>query len=281
MNRPRTTLAALVLGLAATWAAPGAASADEPARVVSLNLCTDLLVLRLLPDARIASVSALAADPAHSPMAERAAKLPRNHGRAEEVLRDEPDLVLAGAMRQRTTVRLLRRLGHEVVTLSPPRDIAAVRAQIRRVARLLGVREKGEAAIRRFDARLARAAGDDPETPVTAAVYQPNGVTVGAGELPHAVLNAAGLTNVAARMGLSGMVPLPLEKLVRARPDILVLPARRGAPDRATAVLDHPALLALRERARLVRIPKRLWTCGGPQLARAVTRLARARREVR
>lgn len=280
MHRVRATAAATFLLLAALGVtAPGAAAA-APERVVSLNLCTDLLALHLLPRERIASVSALAADPAHSPLAERAAGIPANHGRAEEVLRFDPDLVLAGAMRQRTTVRLLRRLGHEVVTLAPPRSIAGVRERIRRVARRLNVPERGEAVVRRFDARLALARTPARHGPVTAAIYQPNGVTVGVDALPHAALAAAGLTNVAAGMGLSGMVPLPLEKLVRARPDIIVLPADDGgAASQAAALLDHPALDALRAQARVVRMPRRLWTCGGPQLAEAVTRLARARRK--
>ncbi|WP_176758473.1 ABC transporter substrate-binding protein [Limimonas halophila] len=252
-----------------------------PGRVVSLNLCTDLLALRLLPRERIASVSALAADAGYSPMAERAQGIPVNHGRAEEVLRFEPDLVLAGAFRQRSTVRLLRRLGHEVVTLAPPRSIEDVRRQIRRVAKVLDVRPRGEAMIRRFDARIAHASPATAAAGATAAIYQPNGVTVGANQLPHAALKAAGLTNVAAEMGLDGMVPLSLEKLVTAEPDVLVLPASaQNAASQAAAVLDHPALRAVRARARVVRIPRRLWTCGGPQLAEAVTRLARARREV-
>lgn len=276
-----TALPALLLLFAAD---PAAAGSSGGPRVMSLNLCTDQLALQLLPRARIASVSDLAADPAYSTVAEQAAGLPVNHARAEEVLARDPDIVLAGkyAHDRRGTLRLLRRLDYRVVEVAPPRSLADVRRQIRRVARAVGAEARGAALIARLDARLAAARPRDPQTEVTAAIYQPNGITVGPGDLPHAVLKAAGLTNLAARFGLRGLVPLPLERLVAARPDVLVLQTRRSdAPALATRLLRHPALAGLRRHATVVRIPAPLWSCPGPQVADAVARLAAARREAR
>ncbi|MBK1697877.1 ABC transporter substrate-binding protein [Rhodovibrio salinarum] len=266
-------------GPAAAGSTP--AAAERPQRVVSLNLCTDQLLVQLAEPERIASVSVLAADPLYSAVADRAQGLPVNHGQAEEVLRQNPDLVLTGTFGNRSTVHLLRRLGYPVVQIGPPRDLTDVRRQIRKIADALGVPARGRALIRRLDTRLAAAAPQErSEDRVTVAIYQPNGIVVGRNELPHAVATAAGLSNLAADQGMNGMSPLALERLLVARPDVLILQSERDpAPSQATELLRHPALQALAERSVVTRIPRRLWSCGGPQVAEAVRRLAQARRE--
>jgi len=279
--RTLAVLAPLLLLLAA--GAGTAASGARPARVVSMNVCTDQLAVQLLERDRIASISFLGADPRYSAVAGKVAAIPVNHGHAEEVLRHDPDLVLAGTYTSRPTVALLRRLGHRVVEVPPPRDIPAVRSQIRKVAEALGVPERGEALIAKLNAalRAASPASEQARRP-TAAIYEANGITVGRGQLAHAALEAAGLRNLGAALGLRGPAPLPLERLVVERPDVLILQMEDDAPpSQATELLHHPALKALRARTKVVVIPRPLWSCGGPQLAEAVARLAAARRELR
>ncbi len=282
--RPAAVRTLAVLALLLLAAGPGtAASGGRPARVVSMNVCTDQLVVQLLERSRIASISFLGADPRYSAVADKVAGIPVNHGHAEEVLRHDPDLVLAGTYTSRPTVGLLRRLGYRVVEVPPPQDLAAVRAQIRKVAEALGVPGRGEGLIAKLEAalRAASPASEQTQRP-TAAIYEANGITVGRGQLAHAALQAAGLRNLGAELGLHGPAPLPLEKLVVAQPDILVLQMEEDAPpSQATELLRHPALKGLRTRVHAVVIPRALWSCGGPQLAEAVARLAAARREVR
>lgn len=280
MPRARAVLAAALAALVCLQAgAVRAANGARPARVVSLNLCTDQLVLQLLDRDRIASISFLGADPRYSAVAAKAGDIPLNHGRAEEVLRLDPDLVLAGTYTSRATVALLRRLDYRVVEMAPPRDIGAVREQIRRIARVLGVPERGEALIAAFNRKLRAAAPAERAARPTAIVYEPNGIAIGAGELADAAVEAAGLRNLAAEMGLSGPSHLSLEHLVTARPDVLVLQGHgEDAPSQATRLLDHPALRHLRQSTATAVVPEALWTCGGPQLAEAIARLARARR---
>ena len=77
---------------------PLASLADLPApqRVVSVNLCADLLLLALLPRDRIVSLSPYAADAAMSPLAAQASGIAINHAQVEEIIGMRPDLVLAG-----------------------------------------------------------------------------------------------------------------------------------------------------------------------------------------
>src|SRR4051794_41260272 len=78
--------------------AAGAALADAPPqRIVSLNKCTDQLLLALVEPARIASVSPIGSDEL-SFLAHELKRLPANSGRGESVLLTNADLVLAGPL---------------------------------------------------------------------------------------------------------------------------------------------------------------------------------------
>ena len=80
---------------------PGSAIAAEPPakprRIVSLNMCTDELVLRLANPEAIASVTWLSQDPRNANMAEAARRIPANHGLVEQVLAFRPDLEIGRA----------------------------------------------------------------------------------------------------------------------------------------------------------------------------------------
>ncbi len=87
-------------------AAPAVADEAKPARIVSINMCTDELLLRLADRDRIASVTRLSQDRRNANMADAAAMYPANHGLAEEVISYHPALVLAGVYTSRTTVQI-------------------------------------------------------------------------------------------------------------------------------------------------------------------------------
>src|SRR5438067_3348422 len=91
--------------LTAAALAPAADGAVKPTRIVSMNLCTDELVLRLADRKNIASVTWLARG-GSSNVSELAAQVPINHGLAEEIIPLDPDLVIAGVYTTRAAVAL-------------------------------------------------------------------------------------------------------------------------------------------------------------------------------
>ena len=111
-NIHKLALAALLLVLQGAIPPPVAAS-GKPSRVVSINLCTDQILLQLVDRDRIASVTYLATDPAISYYADRAIGIKKNHGLAEEILPLKPDLILAGTFTSRPTTLLLKKLGYQ------------------------------------------------------------------------------------------------------------------------------------------------------------------------
>ena len=257
------------------------APAPPPTRVVSLDLCTDQLLVELAQRDRIAAVTHLAADPAVSAIPEKARGIPITHGNAEDVLRYDPDLVLAGPFGVTSTVDLLRRLGRHVVVVALPQDLDGVRASVRAVAGAVGEAAKGEALIAELDRRLSLLAPPASPRP-TALIYQVGGSVSGPGSLADAILTAAGWRNMSAAYRLSRGGQVPLESLIAKPPDLLVLASQED--DYRTALADnlrHPIIRRLRERGASVALPWRFWLCGTPHIADAIERLARVRIEAR
>jgi iron complex transport system substrate-binding protein len=254
----------------------------KPGRIVSLNLCTDELVLRLAKPENVASVTWLSRDPDNSNVAALAAQIPVNHGLAEEVIPLRPDLVVAGLYTTRTAVALLRRVGAPLLEFDVPKNLQDIRDQIRKAAALVGESEKGESIIGEMDQSLASLPAAASSFKPRAIVLNPHGVTVGKGTLVDEIMSRAGLTNIAAELAVDNYGQIPLEIVVDNAPEVLILSASRdGPPTLATEILRHPVLAALADRSRLVVMPDRLWNCGGPAIAEAAQRLARAANEAR
>jgi iron complex transport system substrate-binding protein len=230
--------------------------------VVSLNLCTDQMLVLLAPE-KIAALSPLARDPELSYVAQAATHFPTVRASAEAVIRLHPDLILAAPYGAQTTVSLLQQEGLTVLRIDLPHDFAGIRAQTRRLAQTLGVPQRGEAIIAAMDAQLANL----PHTtrPERALAWEPRGFTAEPGSLMDAVLQAAGYANAAT--GQRGGV----ETLLRHPPDLLVVPATPEFPSLATTMLDHPAIAGIPRRA----IPPALTLCAGPFTAQAAELLAR------
>jgi iron complex transport system substrate-binding protein len=265
--------------LAACLAQCGSASGAEapPARVVSINLCTDQLAMLVAAPGQLRSVSFLAQDPGASVMWREAAAFDTNHALAEEIFLLEPDLVLASAYSPPVTLAMLRRLGIRVEQLPIAESMAGIRANLLRVGDLLGREAQAEALAAAFDAALAEASagGDGPRA--TAALLYSDSYSSGAGTLADAVLTAAGFDNLASALGLVGLRRLPLEMLVLGAPNLLITDRIDGPPARAQEITRHPAARAMAQR-RATEIDPALWICGLTQVTGAVAALAAERR---
>lgn len=253
-------------------------ASEAPRRIVSLNLCSDQILLDLVPRDRIAGLSFLAADPAMSANVEGARGLTAIRGDAEEVLALDPDLVLAGAYSTPATVDLLKRLGRRVVVVPIASSFKEIGEAIRIMAEATGEETKGEAMIRAFEERIASVRSAHVLPRPAALSLQVNSLTAGPGSLLDEVIEAAGFTNAARTAELGPAGRLPLESVLLDPPAVLVL--ANSAIDYRTVLGDnlrHPALVRLLAERPSVHIPMPLWLCGTPAIAGAVELLAGAR----
>lgn len=255
----------------------------KPKRIVSLNLCTDQILMDLVAPERIRAVSHLAADERLSLMAKEAKAFPATRGEAEDVLRLEPDLVIASTWTTPATVALLQRLGQHIVVVPQPETVDGIRDAVAQVAAAVGESDTGARQIERFDRRIATArfhhvgGGLRP----SAVLYQIGGIVAGAGSLADVALSLAGFDNLAVQLSYGPTDTLPLETLVAHPPDLILFGHKPG--DYRTVVADnltHPALRYLAESRPVGHVREALWLCGTVRWAEAVEQLAEARRRL-
>ncbi len=235
-------------------------AAAKPQRIVSIGLCTDQLVLMLAERAQIASVSVWARDASMSYMIDAVGDIPLNNASVEEVIRFEPDLVLASEFVARDTVRFLRELGFRVEQTPVVTSVTQIYDLLRRFGDWTGNPRRAGAVIASMQQRIADIRQRYAERPPrTAIIYSPNGFTVGSDTLEHDLFAHAGYRNLAAEMGISGFQSIPLESLLAANPDVLLIDRGFSQPlSLATAYLGHPALKKLLLAREDLDIPTRL-----------------------
>lgn len=248
---------------------------DAPRRVVSINLCADQLAMLLAGPGQLISVSYLARDPLSSAMSEEAAHYPINRASAEQIFLMQPDLVLAGEYTAPATLALLERLGVKVLRLPSITSLAEVPGLMRLTGQALGQEVAAESMAAAFQKALRQMQVELP--PARAALYYPNGYTLGEGTLAHEVLELTGFQNIAIEAGLAGGGIMALEELVLAAPEVIVTSTPYPGASRSEAILSHPALMLARETAGLAATSDADWTCGTPYLLRAVAAMKSAR----
>ncbi|CCW16801.1 Vitamin B12 ABC transporter, B12-binding component BtuF [Sphingobium indicum BiD32] len=261
-----TALAALTL--------TGAANAT-PRRIVSLNVCADQYLIALADKGQIAALSSNARDPELSAAADKARSYRVLRRASEEVLAIRPDLILGYP------------IGPNMIAGAPPGQwttlglasadsYGAILDQIRQVARAIGHAERGERLIAQMNRDLA--ALPKAKRGGVAAYYQRRGYMTGTGTLVDDLMRRVGLTNLAAKLGKPALAQVPLEAMVAARPDWLIVESGSEAVvDQGTEMLQHPAITNIPR----ISLPQSWTVCGGPayvQAARAITARLNARR---
>jgi iron complex transport system substrate-binding protein len=268
---------------AALWLAPVAAAHAAPQRVVSVSVCTDEYLFRLVPRQRIAALSFLAGDrhPVVSTIVDKVRGIRLIRQTAEEVLALKPDAVMMDQGSQPRVRATLNEAGIPIIDAPWVNDIAGVRKVTRHLATALGVPEAGEKLLAEMDARLAAARASAPQPKVRALIYEPNGYTVTSG-IADAIMHEAGLVNAAFGMRITRQSTIPVEAVVAAAPELLILGAEAGqSHSRARQVQLHPALAALKGRTHAVWLSTTPLLCPGPWSALAADDFARAAREAR
>ncbi|MCP4389388.1 MAG: ABC transporter substrate-binding protein [Gammaproteobacteria bacterium] len=253
--------------------------ADRPQRIVSIGLCTDQLLLMLAERAQIASVSVWAKDSNMSYMIDAVGDIPLNNASIEEIVRLQPDLVVASEFVAWDTVSFLRQLGYTVEQVPVVKSVDEIYDLLGRFGVWTGNENKARAMVEQMRQRLAgidARYGGRPSKSVI--IYSPNGFTIGADTLEHDLFERAGYRNLAAEMGISGFQAISLEKLVAADPDVLQIDRRLSTQDSlATATLEHPVLDKLIRQREYLDIPTRLRICGGPMIVDAIEMMAARR----
>jgi iron complex transport system substrate-binding protein len=240
---------------------------------MSLSMCTDDLLLELLPPERIASITYYSRDPSNSYQWPQAAKVRVNSGTIEEVLAEKPDLVLAGIYTTPASRSLLKKLDLPLLEVPPAADFDEIRAVTRQVARALRREAVGEALIAKMDATLQELAASKPAQTIRVAAWGEGGSIPGKGTLFDSILTAAGGVNIASSVDGAGYTSFDVEQLLMSHPDVLAYASHiTDTPGLNTQLAQHPLILKLYSR-RSVTYPSALYSCGVVESADAAVAL--------
>jgi iron complex transport system substrate-binding protein len=254
-----------------------------PQHIVSTFLCTDEYVFRLVPRARIAALSFLAADthPVVSTIRDKVNGIRLTRGSAEEVMSLDPDLVV---MYRGTNPRLKAQLMEShipFVEVAWANSLADIRVVTRDLGASLGASQRAAELIAQMDKELAAASAIASHSPVRTLIYEPNGYA-NSGGVTDDILRTAGLIDVAPQIGQTRLGTIPVEAVVASPLELLILNAQReGAPSRGDLILHHPALRALPQSTMVAAAVLTPLLCPGPWSVDVATPLARLGREAR
>jgi len=266
MRRLRWLSAAVVLAATASQVP----AANLP-RIVSMNVCTDQLLLSLADPEQILGLSRFSRD---AWVAGETKRYPRLSGGAEDVLVLKPDIVVASLFDKRSTRELLKAKGMHLAELSVPRTLDEVKDQIRELGDITGHRERATQQIAQLDAALARARQAVADRHYRVLPLSRRGWVAGSDGFVGALLAETGLFNAAGDLGFRFGGFASLEAIVSLKPDLLLVSqAGDVARDDGQAFLLHPALERFYPPEKRIAIPERLTECGGVMLADALDAL--------
>jgi iron complex transport system substrate-binding protein len=272
---PHLRCAVVVVALAALMPTMAFAQSTPPARIISINMCTDQLLLDLASPGQIMGLSPFARDPALSSMAAKAAGLPMLSGTAEEIMLMKPDLVVADRFTKRATREFIRARNVPLEEFDTVLTLAETKRQITRFGEITGAAAKAAERVAELNAAAAALKDVAVSSRLRVLPLSRRGWVSGRETLISDLLRQAGLVNAADELGLPAGGFLTLEGIVKLRPDaILISSDRSSAEDQGSAMLLHPVIDALFPPERRIILSERLTVCGGPMLVDAMRSLA-------
>jgi iron complex transport system substrate-binding protein len=249
-----------------------------PERIVSLTLASDVLLARLVPVERVVGVTSLVDDASYSSATGHyAASVPRVRANAEALLALQPDLVIVAPYSSPETVRVLVSAGVPVLRLFEVNALADVEASAQLLSRAVGA----EQAFIALQDELHAAEAANAHLPAQAThprvlFLSADGYTHGEGTLIDDMLRAAGAINVAAELHLHGHQHAPLEAIIEAAPEVILLPASSDAEAVSTLDMAMPLLRSALPHARIVSLPSRALETTTIEALQAIPRLQSA-----
>ncbi len=265
--------------LIASWLLASLVAAQTDAlgqlpRVMGTNLCADLLLVSVAAPEQIVSLSRASRDPSISPIADVATAYPTNQGGVEDLLYRRPDIVLVylgwsgGGFKD-----ILVDQDIEILSVPYPTDWDDALTAARAVAVKIGRAEHGGAIVDAAERRMRALTRDLP--PLRALYLRPGGGSAGRGTYVDDLMRRLGLRNLAAEAGHRGWGAFSLERLLLQPPDVFLLGYfEQQWPLSGSSYARHPLLKDLLARTPQVRVPSRLWGCGGLELVRAAEAIA-------
>ena len=250
-------LCALIMGLSACGgkepAAPSFTDREQreirlPAkmeRIISGSAATTEILVELGLGDKIVAVDMYGTDVAGLP--EGAEAIDMFSPNAEQLVSLQADLLIASSMsRQGTDVdpfAVLAETGVCVAYIPTAESLADIMADVRFIAELCGVKEKGEAIVAQMEAKIAEIREKAKQIPTPKTVYfevspAPDLYSLGSGTYIHEMMEILGAKNIFGDQ--TGWLKVSEESVILANPDV-ILTCTNFLDDAIGEILSRPA----------------------------------------
>jgi len=202
----------------------------EPARIISLTLGSDEMLMGLVDKSRIKALCIYAEDAGISNIAEEAKAIPERATMKsiEKIIEMQPDLVFTDTWTKPEEIQQLRDAKITVYVFATPNNYDGQKKVIIELAHVVGADEKGTELTAWMDEKLKaieeKLKSIKPEDKLRVMDYGEMGSS-GKNTNFDDIVTRAGLVNVVAEAGIEGWPMLSKEKIVEMNPDIIVLPS--------------------------------------------------------
>jgi len=244
-----------VVAAAIAWLA----AAPPPARVASLNLTADEVLVEILPPSRLVAVTAFADQRGTSNIVGRVPAGVTRFPKAdlERLLAATPDLVVVSEYTDADFLHQLQSSSVRVHRMEGLRSLAGIRAAVLDLGRAVGEPEGAARLVRRYDDTLEDLGHRLAGAPRPRVLYWSGSLTAGRDTAIGALIESAGAVNVGRELGLDGFAPIGAERAFVADPDVILIGSWPGVLE---SLRSDPLLSKARavREGRIVQMPTEL-----------------------
>ncbi len=204
----------------------------EPRRILSTNLCADLLLLHHIKNKNLSPNRIIALSPFYDSFNQHSNntlndyflnKIPTHSGNLEEILYLQPDLILSGEFDSILKKENLKKKGFQVETLLLPQNLEELKQLEEQFLNILHL------PLSNFSAPTKPFFSNPPK----ALLVGPNFIAAGKSTFESALMEHAGFQNAA---DFSGFQAISLEKMLFNPPDFLFYTSPTQSPSLSTQI---------------------------------------------
>jgi len=245
---------------------------NQPARVITTNICIDSLVVALIGTKNLIAVSALADDTRYSHISHQVSDLHKVTFNAEAIYALRPSLVLASNFSSAKTKFALEKLGVEVRLIDFARSINDIEKNIQILGRLLNADGRAQELV-----KLLKSPKIDLNyrKQIVALQYSTNRYVHGNNSLISDIINRSGFSSYSKFLGNEKGRYISAEALVKSAPNVLILDGDKSFNDKSGFPLYHPALMKGKGKSKALFIETKDWSCGTTKVVDLIIRLNR------
>lgn len=221
----------------------------EPQKISSKTLFTDAVLLELVDDSLLSSLTDLANNPNYSAVKDiLPTSVPLLALNVEMIIANRPDIVFAANWSDASKLAIIESAGIPVYRIQTPKTVAEIESEIVRVGEIVNQQDAAQKVIDKMHSRLDQAL-IKPTKKLVALDYNPWGTSSGQDSTWDEVLKQADLDNAIEGLVSDkyGQVPVSKEMVIVLNPDVLFIPAwvygdDNGAEQFKQEVLSDPSL---------------------------------------